>query len=132
MISDQCGNETTVEQTLVFSDDQAPFWLNEPNEVIITDDIDGGTFDLPVANDICSSLDVTMSTTSGQVIAPFHGVDPNVCGRCLWKLVLAVCPNHQGGRRFGVNQCSGDRCNMPRRHERISDSDVSRRCGAVR
>ena len=74
VISDQCGNETTVEQTLVFSDDQAPFWLNEPNEVIITDDIDGGAFDLPVANDICSSLDVTMSTTSGPGDCPLSTV----------------------------------------------------------
>ena len=60
VISDQCGNETTVEQT-VFFDDQAPFWLNEPNEIIITDNIDGGEFDLPVANDICSSFAVSMS-----------------------------------------------------------------------
>ena len=74
VISDQCGNETTVEQTLVFSDDQAPFWLNEPNEIIITDDIDGGSFDLPVANDICSALDITMSTLSGPGDCPLSTV----------------------------------------------------------
>ncbi len=74
VISDQCGNETTVEQTLVFSDDQAPFWLNEPNEIIITDNIDGSEFDLPVANDICSSFDVSMSTSSGPGDCPLSTV----------------------------------------------------------
>ena len=74
VISDQCGNETTVEQTLVFSDDQAPFWLNEPNEIIITEDIEADEFDLPVASDICSSLEVSMSTTSGPGDCPLSTV----------------------------------------------------------
>ena len=74
VIADQCGNETTVEQTLVYSDDQAPFWLNEPNEIIITDNIGGGEFDLPVASDICSSIEVNMSTSSGPGNCPLSTI----------------------------------------------------------
>jgi hypothetical protein len=74
VIADQCGNETTVEQTLVYSDDQPPFWLNEPNEIIITDNIGGGEFDLPVASDICSSFEVNMSTSSGTGDCPLSTI----------------------------------------------------------
>ena len=74
VISDQCGNETTVEQTLVFADDVPPYWLNEPNEIIITDNIDDGVFDVPVADDICSAWDVTVATTSGPGDCPLSTV----------------------------------------------------------
>ena len=72
MISDQCGNQTTVEQTLVFQDIQPPYWLNEPDEIIITNDIENDEFDLPVADDICSPFEVQhVDLIWPQEIVPF-------------------------------------------------------------
>ena len=74
VISDQCGNQTTVEQTLVFQDNQAPYWLNEPDEIIITNDIENDEFDLPVADDICSPFEVSMSTSFGPGNCPLSTI----------------------------------------------------------
>lgn len=74
VISDQCGNQTTVVQTIVVEDNDPPFWLNTPNEIIITDDINGDGFDLPVADDICSDFEVAMSTTYSTGACPLSVV----------------------------------------------------------
>ncbi|MDA0728992.1 MAG: T9SS type A sorting domain-containing protein [Bacteroidetes bacterium] len=63
VITDQCGNQTTVVQIIVVEDNDPPFWLNVPDEIIITDDINGDDFDLPVADDICSDFEVQMNTS---------------------------------------------------------------------
>ena len=51
VISDQCGNETTIIQTLVVEDNVAPIWLSEPDQFVVTDDLDAGGFEIPVAQD---------------------------------------------------------------------------------
>lgn len=70
VISDQCGNTLEVEQVLVMEDNEPPSWLDEPQEVIITDDIYGGDFDEPVADDACSEVDVTMTLSYEDGLCP--------------------------------------------------------------
>ena len=71
---DQCGNQTTVQQTVVIEDNDAPFWLNEPDEQIVTDNLDGEVFDVPVADDICSDFQVNMTSTYQDGLCPLSVV----------------------------------------------------------
>ena len=52
--SDDCGNVTEVEQVIVVEDNTPPIWLSAPDELIVTDNINGDVFDEPVAEDLCS------------------------------------------------------------------------------
>ena len=63
VISDECGNQTTVVQTLVIEDNDPPFWLNQPDQLVVTDNIDAGGFGNPVADDECSDFEVVLNTT---------------------------------------------------------------------
>ena len=47
-LSDECGNVTEVEQVIVVQDNAPPIWLNAPDELIVTDNINGEVFDEPV------------------------------------------------------------------------------------
>ena len=73
-ITDECGNTVEVEQTLLIQDNDPPFWLNEPLEQIFTDNIDGEEFDVPVADDLCSNYEVSMSTSYDDGICPLSVV----------------------------------------------------------
>jgi hypothetical protein len=73
-IKDQCGNQTTVQQVLVIEDNDAPFWLNEPDEQIVTNNLDGEVFDVPVADDICSDFEVNMTSTYQDGLCPLSVV----------------------------------------------------------
>ena len=73
-LKDQCGNQTTVQQVLVIEDNDAPFWLNEPDEQIVTDNLDGEVFDVPVADDICSDFEVNMTSTYQDGLCPLSVV----------------------------------------------------------
>jgi hypothetical protein len=73
-IKDQCGNQTVVQQVLVIEDNDAPFWLNEPDEQIVTDNLNGEVFDVPVADDICSDFEVDMTTTYQDGLCPLSVV----------------------------------------------------------
>ena len=73
-IIDECGNEIEVEQVLLIEDNDPPFWLEEPLEQIFTDNIDGETFDVPVADDVCSNFEVDMTTTYNDGLCPLSVV----------------------------------------------------------
>ena len=74
VLSDQCGNVTSVEQVIVVEDNAAPFWLEEPNEVLFTDDIEGDVFGVPVADDLCSAFEVSMATSYAEGACPLSVV----------------------------------------------------------
>lgn len=73
-VTDECGNEIEVEQVLLIEDNDPPFWLEEPLEQIFTDNIDGETFDVPVADDVCSNFEVDMTTTYNDGLCPLSVV----------------------------------------------------------
>jgi len=58
----------------VIEDNDAPFWLNEPDEQIVTDNLAGEVFDVPVADDICSDFEVDMTTTYQDGLCPLSVV----------------------------------------------------------
>ena len=74
VISDQCGNETTIIQTLVVEDNVAPIWLSEPDQFVVTDDLDAGGFQIPVAQDDCSDFQIDLNVTYEEGACPLAQV----------------------------------------------------------
>ena len=73
-LSDDCGNVTEVEQVIVVEDNAPPIWLNAPDELIVTDNINGDVFDEPVAEDLCSDVVVNVTNSYGDGSCPLSVV----------------------------------------------------------
>jgi len=73
-LSDECGNVTEVEQVIVVQDNAPPIWLNAPDELIVTDNINGDVFDEPVAEDLCSDVVVNVTNSYGDGSCPLSVV----------------------------------------------------------
>ena len=69
-LTDECGNVTEVEQVIVVQDNAPPIWLNAPDELIVTDNINGDVFDEPVAEDLCSEVVVNVTNSYGDGSCP--------------------------------------------------------------
>ena len=73
-LTDECGNVTEVEQVIVVQDNAPPIWLNAPDELIVTDNINGEVFDEPVAEDLCSEVVVNVTNSYGDGSCPLSVV----------------------------------------------------------
>ena len=73
-LTDECGNVTEVEQVIVVQDNAPPIWLNAPDELIVTDNINGDVFDEPVAEDLCSEVVVNVTNSYGDGNCPLSVV----------------------------------------------------------
>ena len=73
-LTDECGNVTEVEQVIVVQDNAPPIWLNAPDELIVTDNINGEVFDEPVAEDLCSEVVVNVTNSYGDGGCPLSVV----------------------------------------------------------
>ena len=101
-LTDECGNVTEVEQVIVVQDNAPPIWLNAPDELIVTDNINGEVFDEPVAEDLCSEVVVNVTNSYGDGGMSFvRGADAHVhCRRPMRQHVFHLCANHSGSHGF--------------------------------